>query len=292
MELSHDPVHEAPLPSASIVLLRDGDCGLEVFLLRRHGSSSAFGGAHVFPGGKVDAADRELDAGRHLDLVASQLPVHLGEPELPLPDAVGLYVAAVRELFEETGVLLAASVTDAQAPCRLSGLLQDGHSFHTALHHLDLRLQTTELAPWSRWITPLIPNFSRRRFDTRFFLAAMPTGQQAAHDNQEAVDSIWLTPRAALQAYWDHQIELAPPQIMGLVQLARLADVDSALRAARALCPPCIEPHGFTDGDGRAVCYPGDPLHPEPDRRMQGPLRLYLRAGRFEPAEGLAGLLP
>ena len=206
MELSHDPVHEAPLPSASIVLLRDGDRGLEVFLLRRHGSSSAFGGAHVFPGGKVDAADRELDAGRHLDLVPSLLPGHLGEPELPLPDAIGLYVAAVRELFEETGVLLAASDTDAQAPCRLSGLLQGGHSFHTALHRLDLRLQTTELAPWSRWITPLIPNFSRRRFDTRFFLAAMPTDQQAGHDNQEAVDSTWLTPRAALQAYWDHLV--------------------------------------------------------------------------------------
>lgn len=292
MELNHDPVHGVPLPSASIVLLRDGTAGLEVFLLRRHGNASAFGGAHVFPGGKVDAEDRELEPARHLDQEPSTLPGRLGEPALSPADATGLYVAAVRELFEETGVLLATPDCGDAAAAHLRGLLQQGHGFHGALHRLGLRLRTAELAPWSRWITPTIPNFARSRFDTRFFLSPMPAGQQALHDNHEAVASTWLTPRAALQAYWDRQIELAPPQIMSLVQLARVADVASALGAARTQRPPCIEPHGFVEGDGRAVCYPGDPLHPQPDRRMQGPLRLYLRSGRFEPKDGLAGLLP
>src|SRR5437868_2855591 len=88
------------------------------------------------------------------------------------------------------------------------------------LDAMQLRLHASALQPWSRWITPSVGGVMRKRFDTRFFLAEVPPGQEPAHDNHEAVESCWLAPRAALQQYWDRRIQLAPPQIMSLAHLA------------------------------------------------------------------------
>lgn len=291
MELNHLAVEGAPSPSASIALLRDSSEGLEVFLLRRHGNSAAFGGAHVFAGGKVEPEDFDLDAALHLDQAPALLTHQLGEAGLEESHGAAVFVAAVRELFEEAGVLLACGA-DASVAHHLRAHIREGKSFHGGLTRWGLRLQTTLLAPWSRWITPKVPGVSRRRFDTRFFLSRVPPDQVPTHDNQEAIDSIWLTPHAALQAYWDREIDLAPPQIMGLVQLARHPRVDDALREALSRPPPCIEPHSFMENGQRAVCYPGDPLHPQATRCMEGPTRLYFRTDRFEPEKGLPSLMP
>lgn len=274
-------------PSATVVLLRDAGDDLEVFLLRRHGQSAVLGGAYVFPGGKVDPEDRAWAT--RLDREPAQLHAQLGEPELDDEDAAALFVCAVRELFEETGVLL-ADATPAQAREAWAALRQ-GPRFDDLLAPTPLRLAAGMLRPWSRWITPTLSSVTRKRFDTRFFLATVPAGQEARHDDHEATASVWLSPRAALRQYWDGQIDMAPPQIMSLTHLARHRSVASAFAAAQARQPPCIRPEP-RDVDGvRILCYPGDPWHSEREQLLPGPTRLTWRAGRFEPDLGLAILL-
>jgi 8-oxo-dGTP pyrophosphatase MutT (NUDIX family) len=276
-----------PRPSATVVMLRDGGSGLEVFLIKRHGLSDVLGGAYVFPGGKVDAEDRELAP--RLDRPAAALHAALGEPELEAGEAAALYVAAVREVFEETGVLY-APVEPAHATQAWS-LLREGRSFAETVEALDLPLAAASLHPWSRWVTPLVGGVIRKRFDTRFFVAAIPAGQQPAHDAHEAIESLWLRPQAALQQYWAGDIELAPPQIMSLAHLCRHADVASVLAEARGQQPPCIRPEPFEEEDGRVLCYPGDARHSVRERALPGPTRLQWRNRRFEPPGGLADLL-
>jgi 8-oxo-dGTP pyrophosphatase MutT (NUDIX family) len=287
MELMKERVDSPALPSASVVLLRDGAEGLEVFLLKRHGLSDVLGGAYVFPGGKVDAEDAGWAS--RTDSTPAQLHALLGEPELGPDEAAALFVTAIREAFEETGVLF-ADVSADQARADWAAL-RTGARFGELLEGRDLRLSASRLHPWSRWVTPTLASVSRKRFDTRFFLATMPAGQDASHDTHEATESLWLSPRTALRQYWDGAIELAPPQIMGLVHLARHPGVASALQAAQARTPPCIRPQPF-DVDGvRTLCYPGDPWHSSPEQVLPGPTRLHYRNRRFEPDGGLAILL-
>jgi len=290
MELNLETVSTPPRPAATVVLLRDAPGGLEVFLMKRHGLSDVLGGAYVFPGGKVDAADAELDMAAHLDQPLQALHAGLHETDISDSTAAALYVAALREAFEESGVLFAQGHA-APAPAALAAaLLRGGQGFNAMLAQLALRLQTRSILPWSRWITPTRPSVMNKRFDTRFFVAAVPSGQVARHDDFETTESIWLSPRAALQQYWAGQIELAPPQIMSLAHLARHAAVDSVLAAARARRPPVIQPESFDDDSGRVICYPGDARHSVREPALPGPTRLHYRNKRFEPAAGFEAL--
>jgi 8-oxo-dGTP pyrophosphatase MutT (NUDIX family) len=279
-------------PAATVVLLRDAPGGLEVFLMRRHGESDVLGGAYVFPGGKLDADDARLDMAAHLDQAPDALHQALGEPELDATTAASLYVAALREAFEESGILFAedaatASAVDADAA---AARLRGGQSFAALLAAMGLRLRTRDVAPWSRWVTPNVPTMMNKRFDTRFFVAAVPSDQTARHDDFETTHSVWLPPRTALEQYRDGLITMAAPQIMSLAHLARHQRVDSVLGAARARRPPVIQPASFTQGEDRILCYPGDPRHPVAERALPGPTRLRFRAQRFEPIDGFESL--
>ena len=285
MEMHSQPSDTPVRAAASVVMLRDGPAGLEVFLLKRHGLSDVLGGAYVFPGGKVDVADANLDLEAHLDVPPRALRAALNEPELDELAAATLYVAALREAFEETGVLYAQRAGEQRAAAARQ-LLREGRAFGEVLAHMSLRLEASRLQPWSRWITPLIGGVMRKRFDTRFFLAPVPAGQIAQHDNHETVESIWLPPRVALQQYWEGRIELAPPQILGLAHLARHESVAAALSQARLRPPPLVEPEPFEHDGGRAICYPGDERHSVRERALPAPTRLHFRNGRFEPAGG------
>lgn len=249
----------APIDSASVVLLREAPAGFEVFLMRRHHNSAVLGGAYVFPGGKLDEADCEPQALQQLGLNLAQCQALLREATTPLERAAGLFRAAARELQEEAGVTLP-----------------------------DLQ---RHLTPWSRWITPKMASVSSKRFDTRFFLAVMPAEQSAAHDNLETTDSCWLSPQEALTKFWDLQIDLAPPQIMGLVHLARHRHMADVLDEARARGPVLVEPEPFDDQGTRTICYPGDPHHSVQVRALPGPTRLSFKPPRFEPPGGLLDLL-
>lgn len=289
MELNNETVAGPARPAATVIMLRDGADGLEVFLLKRHGLSDVLGGAFVFPGGKVDGRDAELDMAAHLDQPPGELHSALNEPDIDALTAAGLYVAAVREVFEESGILFAQGATHGHA-ARATALLREGQAFDEMLARMQLRLQTSSLAPWSRWITPVVPSVTNKRFDTRFFVAAVPAGQTAIHDNHEATESAWLKPRAALEQSRDGHIMLAPPQIMTLAHLTRFGDVQQAMADARSRKPPVIQPEPFEHEGGRVVCYPGDERHPVRERAMPGPTRLRYRNKRFEPVDGFETL--
>lgn len=288
MQLNDDIVTTPPRPAATVVMLRQAP-ELQVFMLKRHADSAVLGGAYVFPGGKVDAADAATPP-ELFDQSAEALHRTLGESELAPAQAAGLYVAALREAFEECGVLLVKS-NSADAAQQVSALIGQGQSFAQALQAVGLQLQTRRIQPWTRWITSNMPSLTNKRFDTRFFVTALEDQHTAVHDNVEATDSLWINPRQALQDYWDGKLYLAPPQIMSLAHLARHATVQSVLNEAASRPPPAVMSAPHTIDGVRMMAYPGDPLHPLPERLIPGPLRMYFRNQRFEPEGGLAELL-
>ncbi|WHZ10703.1 MAG: hypothetical protein OJF60_001142 [Burkholderiaceae bacterium] len=290
MELRSEPITEPPRAAATVVLLRDGTAGLEVLLLKRHSRSDVLGGVYVFPGGKVDAIDARPDWPSRLDQSPSQLHAGLHEPGIDDTAATSLYVAALREVFEESGLLLALDLPR-QLAARAAALHRDGCAFDDLLARLALTLHTRAALPWSRWITPRRPAMMSKRFDTRFFVAEAPAGQQARHDEHETTESVWLAPRAALLRYHERRIELAPPQIMSLAHLSRHASVASVLQEARSRPPPLVEPEPIEQDGMQMFCYPGDLRHPVRQRALPGPTRLCCQDGRhFEPVEGFDAL--
>ena len=289
MELNSQTVTTPPRAAATVVVLRDGSQGLEVLLIKRHDKSDVLGGAHVFPGGKVDPGDAVLSTIQALDQTPDALHGRLNEPDLSPTDAAAIFVAAARETFEESGILLAHGASAAQT-LTARAMLHAGHDFASVLASVSLRLATSALLPWSRWITPKQPAVMSKRFDTRFFVAAVPAHQTAQHDNFEATESAWLAPRTALAQYWDRQIELAPPQIMSLIHLARHATVHSVLDAARRQPPPVIAPEPFRNDQELILCYPGDERHSVREQALPGPTRLIHRNQRFEPQDGFEAL--
>ncbi len=300
MQLNSEIITTPPRASATVVLLRDDpQKGLQVFLLRRHTASAVLGGVFVFPGGKLDDADCEPDLHAYLDASPQLLHSALGEPNLSTTTAAGLYVAAVREVLEECGVLYARSspmttacdVHDAGQRQHWQHALHEGLSFIEVLQGAGLRVDTQHLAPWSRWITPIQPSVTNKRFDTRFFVAVLPQGQHPIHDNVEAIDSVWLTPMDALHRYWAGEVPLAPPQIMTLVSLLPYSHTREVLAAAKAQMPPVVLPEAFDEDGLRNLCYPGDPRHSVTQRAMPGPTRLRFVAGRFEPIGGFEEFL-
>jgi 8-oxo-dGTP pyrophosphatase MutT (NUDIX family) len=290
MEMNFEAVDTPPRPAATVVILRNAPGGMETFLLRRHGAAAVLGGAHVFPGGKVDPSDANSGVHALLNQAPAALAARLNEPATAVPDAAALFVAALREVVEECGVLFAHGA-DADTAAALSAQLRAQVPFESASAALSLRLDTASLHPWSRWITPRIPTVTRARFDTRFFIAALPDGQQARHDDAESSEGIWLRPREALRRYWDGAIEFAPPQIMTLAHLAQYTTVQQAVATALSQPPVLVEPAPFSDDDGtRITCYPGDERHPVTLRQMPGPTRLVFRNQRFEPPGGFEAL--
>lgn len=292
MQLSSDIVDTPPRMAATVVLLRQATAGLEVFLLQRNRASDVLGGLYVFPGGKVDPDDATPATHALLDQPVAVLHQALHEPDISAATAASLYVAALREAFEECGVLLAHNAQGQPVnPAEVAARLRDGQAFGSALVQLGVQLHTRALLPWSRWITPRMPSLGMsKRFDTRFFVAAVPANQLALHDNFEATASVWLSPRAALEQYWAGEVELAPPQIMTLAHLAPHASPDSVFAAARHRAPPSVLPEPFDQDGQRVICYPGDPRHPVAERAWPGPTRLVFRNRRFEPEEGFEAL--
>jgi len=288
MELNRTLIETPPRDAATVVMLRDAPSGLEVFLLKRHGLSDVLGGAYVFPGGKIDAQDAALIP--QLDQPLAALHRALGEPETAAELAASCYVAALREAFEESGVLYAHGASADQV-AQATALLREGHGFAEVLTRLGLKLDTRSVLPWSRWVTPKMASVSSKRFDTRFFVAAVPAVQTARHDDHEATESLWVAPRAALEQYRDQLIELAPPQIMSLAHLARHGNVASVLAEARSKSPALVQPEPYDDENGvRVLCYPGDPRHTVRERALPGPTRLRYSSKRFQPEAGFEAL--
>jgi 8-oxo-dGTP pyrophosphatase MutT (NUDIX family) len=257
-----------PRPAATVVVLRDGPAGPEVFLVRRHEDTAFMGGAHVFPGGRVDAADGDAD-----DSWCDGIQHAVGQlGGLPAAEAVAYHVAAARELFEEAGVLLArhpngdfVSLAAADDHERLKQDRARVHSAGTTLRAViereGLRLALDALVLFAHWVTPPIDS---RQFDTRFFMTRVPPDQTPAHDDTETTHSLWARPADAIAQAARDEIVLPPPTWSTLRELEPFESVEQALGWARARTVVRRMPMAIEQDGHRMLLLPGDPLHPDP----------------------------
>jgi 8-oxo-dGTP pyrophosphatase MutT (NUDIX family) len=257
-----------PHPAATVVVLRDSSAGPEVFMVRRHEGTAFMGGAHVFPGGRVDAADREGNSEWCDGIPHAEAQLSL----LPGAEAVAYHVAAARELFEEAGVLLArdasgafVSLAGADDHARFKSARHDVHGGKATLRAVvereRLRLALDTLVLFSHWVTPPIDT---RQFDTRFFMTRVPPHQTPAHDETETTHSIWVTPAGAIAHAIAGDIVLPPPTWTTLRELEPFTSVEDAMVWARPRRIVRRMPLAFEQDGRRFLLLPGDPLHPDP----------------------------
>jgi len=210
-----------PAPAATVVLLRSGRAGLEVLLTRRPASMAFAPDMHVFPGGRVDPADRDPRLVARSVLSPDKAAEGLGG-DLPPDVAIATYIAAVREVFEESGVLLADGGVARAISLGRSALVGGDADFATIAEDLDLTLRTDLLVPLSRWVTPpVLP----RRFDTRFFATQLPRGARVSFEGDEVAGHAWLTPAAALAAMADGELPMWMPTSGTLQQLQHVESI-------------------------------------------------------------------
>ena len=223
------PVIAPTRDGATVMLVRDGphdERPLEVFMLRRH-PSTAFGSIHVFPGGVVDDADGHRDLERRcLGFTDAEASERLGIER----GGRAFWVAAVREAFEEAGVLLARAADGALVrfdddPARAARFHEHRHAVHAGERSLlevldaeDLCLDLADLRYVSHWITP---ESEPKRFDTRFFLARAPEGHVYAHDEGELISSEWVRPHEALARHHAGEFDMIGPTIVSLQDIGR-----------------------------------------------------------------------
>jgi glyoxylase-like metal-dependent hydrolase (beta-lactamase superfamily II)/8-oxo-dGTP pyrophosphatase MutT (NUDIX family) len=250
--------------ACTVVLVRESDDGLETLLLQRTPAAAFLGGFHVFPGGALVPDDHEAARKRLIGITAAQANARLALSS----DASAFWIAAVRETFEECGILLArdanartlgASRVSALAAGR-EALNAGTRSFAEWLEHHDLCVAGDDFAYFDHWITP--PE-RPRRFDTRFFLARAPEGQPASPDGIETVDARWVRPADALSLAEAGSMRIANATQVVLERLAASRDVDAALASARALATIACNRPCFAQGrEGKRMFMRGDaPYH-------------------------------
>lgn len=226
---------------------------------RRH-DAPFMGGAHVFPGGAVDEADRNIldqEWCDGLDHAARHLP------DMSRPDAAAYHVAAVRELFEEAGLLLARDPAGQLITFEASHVHERFRKYRADVHRGQplkdvvqregLRLALDALTVCAHWVTPV---GDTRRFDTWFFMTRAPVGQLPLHDEKETTSSLWITPEEALAASGRDEIVLPPPTWITLRDLEPFASVDDALMWARRITVERRQPTLTATGHTRTLVMP------------------------------------
>ncbi|GAA2605841.1 NUDIX hydrolase [Streptomyces axinellae] len=222
----------APRRAATVMLLRDTPAGPAVHMLRRRTSMAFAGGAYAYPGGAVDPRDtRATDSTGPAD---ARWAERFGTDEATARSVV---CAAVRETFEEAGVLLAgpdphtvvADTTGADWEADRAALVAHELSFADFLNRRNLVLRADLLGAWARWITP---EFEKRRYDTYFFVAALPEGQRTGNASTEADATVWVRPEEAAAGYDRGELLMMPPTIAALRELLPYATAAEALAAA------------------------------------------------------------
>ncbi|OBH28598.1 NUDIX hydrolase [Mycobacterium sp. E342] len=252
MTSATEPPPLVPRPAATVMLVRDDPGGIAVFLMRRHAKMEFAAGTMVFPGGGVDDRDRNADLSR-LGAWAGPPPQWWAQRFGIEPDlAEALVCAAARETFEESGVLFAGPagdpdgiVGDASVYADARRALADGTlSFADFLRRENLELRSDLLRPWANWVTPEAER--TRRYDTYFFVGALPQGQRADGENTESDHAGWTTPQAAIDDFSAGRCFLLPPTWTQLDSLAgrTVADV---LAVERQIVT--VQPHLEIQGD-------------------------------------------
>lgn len=250
----------APRDAATVVLLREGCAGPEVFVQRRSAAMAFAGGMTVFPGGGVD----QRDADRELAWPGPEPAWWADQFGCSPAVARALVCAAVRETFEESGVLLAGPdprtvvAGAAEYSEARQQLVSRDLSLAEFLTEAGLVLRADLLRPWANWVTP---EGEKRRYDTRFFLAAMPEGQRADAVTTEATDAYWSTPQDVLRDADEGRCGLLPPTRVTLAEVAEFSGVAEALAAERALDK--VVPKLVRRGSRWHAALPGDPEYHE-----------------------------
>jgi 8-oxo-dGTP pyrophosphatase MutT (NUDIX family) len=249
-QVDHPPAVAAePKPAATAVLVRDSDEAPEILLLKRLRSAGFVPGAYVFPGGRVDPADAD-----------ATLVEMLGSP--PRGAEASYWLAAVREVFEETGVLLAraadgttspdATADDALAHWR-EALLTGAATLLDVLRAEELRPDVSRMVYCSHWITPVA---EPKRYDTRFFLAELPAGCTATIDEREMSDAVWVTARAALDSFQRGELPMVFPTVKTLQLLQPYRSVAEMLDAFRDVDVATVLPRLVRTDDGIGIVVP------------------------------------
>ena len=229
--------------------------------MRRHDEVAFMGGAHVFPGGRLDEGDHLPDPSLlcdGLEQAARQIP------DLSAADSVAHHVGAVRELFEEAGLLLARPVAGA-APAvaaltaQRGALMAGSTSIGPIASALDVRLSCQALIYFANWRTP---ESEEKRYDVRFFLALAPEGPSAAPDGDDTTESLWIDPAEATVRCRRGEMLLAPPTWTTLRWLDRFATVGEAMAWARTQKPTKVQPRLFEVEGRRMLALPGDEVYP------------------------------
>jgi 8-oxo-dGTP pyrophosphatase MutT (NUDIX family) len=239
-------------PASTVVILRDGAGGIEVFMVVRHHQIDFASGALVFPGGKVDAEDSDAAWGELA-------------PKAPNAPDRSFFVAAGRETFEEAGLVLARrrgtqEMVDADGAHRLvetyrAALLKGDTTFVDIVRQENLMLAADLMVPFAHWITPeVVP----KRFDTHFFLIAAPVVQLGAHDGGESVESLWITPQQALSEAKAGTRTLVFATRMNLEKLARYRTVAEAVEITRSRPVVTVTPKAMKTPEGRKLQIPAD----------------------------------
>lgn len=241
-----------PSPSATLILARGCEAGIEVYLLRRSTISNFMPGVYVFPGGKLESEDKETSFWQdHVDLPVDQLALVLGgEVNRMLPYAV----AAIRETWEEAGLLMAnTEIPHSDSEQHVSG----GLAFKRWIQANGILLSVSRLGHWHHWITPeLMP----RRFDTFFFTVPVEPGQDCRPDNHETVHGIWIHPKKALFENENGSLPLSPPTLVTLHQMLPFDDIDALMDDTQCRSwPTPIMPRLWPLENSALIIEPWDP---------------------------------
>ena len=249
-----------PKHASTVVLMRDGDGqpgGLEVYLLRRHVDMAFAAGMCVFPGGGVDKRDFDAEIG-WVGPTPAEWAALLGTDEA---FARALVCAAVRETFEESGVLLAGPTEESVVEDTTGDDWEEDRralearevSFTSFLERRGLRLRTDLLRLWGSWVTPV---FEPRRFNARFFVAALPTGQVTRDVSTESDEVVWLPVREAIRAVDDRTMMMLPPTYCTCLELYDAASTSDALAAAGSRDLTSVEPEAVVGEEGAYLSIP------------------------------------
>jgi 8-oxo-dGTP pyrophosphatase MutT (NUDIX family) len=257
--------------ASTVVLLRGvpsaAGAGIEACLLRRVTTMAFAAGMHVFPGGGVDPADAQFRPDRgDADWVGPSPELWADVLGADAGLARALVCAAVRETFEESGVLLAGadarSVVDSDPTSDPSweadrqGLIDRRFSLSELLVRRELRLRADLLRPWAHWVTPEV---EPKRYDTRFFVAAMPVGQRTRQVGGESDRTVWLRPQEAIDRHAAGELAMLPPTVFTLAELTTYSSVDSVLEAANERDIQPVLPRVVITGDEAELLLPHDP---------------------------------
>jgi 8-oxo-dGTP pyrophosphatase MutT (NUDIX family) len=253
-----------PVQASTVVLIRDTEEGLQVYLLRRSSGSHFMAGNYVFPGGTVDDEDGALSEWKGLlDLDRKEAFPRFGGDMDP-GDAAAHGIAAVRETFEEAGVLLAEA--RGQEPAylpRMRAKLEQGAFAGGLFRQLTAAggwsLSLTRLWPWAHWITP---EAMPRRYDTRFFVAFMPGGQRCSPDSRETTHGIWISPVKALEGNLQGDLPLSPPTVVTLYELLQYSGLNALKKKlGKRQWGEARMPRAISFNGGPMILLPWDPMY-------------------------------